>query len=56
MPSGEFERGRQPGPRKYAYNMEAAREREMHLYGIDLLSVYRIGQSQPRISCSDAEI
>ena len=31
---GEVERGRQPGPRKYAYNIEAAREREMHLYGL----------------------
>lgn len=31
MAAGDLERGRQPGPRKYAYNMEAAREREMHL-------------------------
>lgn len=26
--------GGHEGPRKYAYNIDAAREREMHLYGI----------------------
>ncbi|PWY83542.1 putative sensor histidine kinase/response regulator [Aspergillus heteromorphus CBS 117.55] len=29
---GSSDRGREGGPRKYAYNREGAREREMHLY------------------------
>ena len=39
MVSRAKSKGRDTGPRKYAYNTEAAREREMHLYD-DLLTQY----------------
>lgn len=32
MSSGSQTKGRDNGPRKFAYNIDAAREREMHLY------------------------